>query len=218
VSFANQGNAAISAPVTIRLFLSTGQTVDGSARDVYDAPDTIDLDPGGGRSGKLKFAFSYPTDLPDGTYNLLVEVDAAGTGEVNAANNVAATGFAQPLIKPFVKLSGVFVTPPPLRLDKKAKLLIQLHNDGNSPARGVVNATVFASPNATRDGDDVALQVLKLPSVNLKPNATKTVKILTALSALAPGTYYLLAVLDGSAIGDADLANTVFSTTPVQVA
>ena len=182
------------------------------------APDTVNLDLGGSTSGKLKFAFSYPTDLPDGTYQLLVQVDADGTGEVNPANNAAATGFSQPLIRPFVKLDGVLVTPPPLRVDKKAKLSVQLHNSGNSPAKGLVNATVFASPDASRDDNDVALQILKLPAVNLKPNARKTVKILAALPGLEPGTYYLLAVLDASALGDADLANTVFSTTPVQVA
>jgi hypothetical protein len=219
VAFSNQGNASFSAPVTVRLFLSPTQTVDDTARDVYDASDhQISLDPGGSTSEKLKFAFSYPTDLPDGTYQLLVVVDTSGdVGEVNPANNASATGFSRPLIRQFVKLDGTFVTPPPLRVDKKAKLSVQLHNSGNIPVRGVVKATVFASPDASRDDNDVALQVLKLPAVNLKPNGSKTVKLLAALPALEPGTYYLLAVLDASAIGDGELANMLFSTTPVQV-
>lgn len=211
------GNAAVIATASVRVVLSTDTTFDAGDTTASTSTVKLKLQPGKGKGLKAKFA--YPTSLADGQYFVLAVIDA-GTADVNAANNAGSTPAAVTVAKPFVDLSGTFATPPPLTVGKKAKLVLNLRNDGNVPAKGTVQVTLYASADNALDAaaDRTIAGPLNL-KVGFKANGAKASKLSpTILADLAPGPYFLIAVINDPAFPESDVAdNTLVTAGPATV-
>jgi len=203
----NSGNQTARGTFTIRVLAST----DGAAspNDVTVATvggQRVNLAPGRSKSYKLKFT-TFPT-APDGNYFLLAQVDADNAfAETNEGNNVGATAAPINIAAPFVDLSGSLAPPGSLRGGGKGTVSVLIRNTGNSAASGTAGVSLLLSADRNPDGSDTALAGVRPARLKLNPGQAKPFRF-SGIVPPAPGTYFLIAVLDaGNALTERDEAN-----------
>ena len=201
----------LNGPVTVRLFVSADETLDGADTPAGTASKKLRLRLGAGKAIKVKVA-SFPA-VPDGVYHLLAQIQAPdGTTTVAAAPNTFQ------IAAPFVDLrASAPVAPATLRAARRATAVVPLDNLGNVPARGTASVMLYASSDATLDAaTDRLLGTFPL-KLSLKPGASKRFKLkfLPPADLVASGGVYLIASLTAGSAGDHNAANdTAVSAAP----
>lgn len=209
VLIANQGQTAVSGPITTTLYLSTDGELDEADVQVGSIAKALKLAPGKGKAVKAKLVL--PANIDDGQYVVLARVDSANAVvETNEFDNFVASANSMAVAKPFVDLvptAGSLTGT--LTASGKGVALVTLRNNGNTQARGVVSVGLVASTNGVLDDvDDIALGTAQA-KVSLKPGQAKVFKLKLTLPAnLAAGTYVLGAKLSGpSGFSDSNADN-----------
>jgi hypothetical protein len=204
VVIANDGSAALSAPVTVQLFVSSDAALDADDTPI-GAPVVrrFNLEPGAIKTLDLKLA-RFPI-VPDGDYFLL-----AGTSAKGAVGGTAASGGTVNIAAaPFVDLTGAFEEPiqPTWTRQKRVVVPLTITNLGSRPATGRMSVT-FTGRDAYNPMPDEAAGTFPL-RVNLKPGASKTIRFkFTTPQALRTASYHLLASIDSmGALAEKNEAN-----------
>jgi hypothetical protein len=203
VTVTNTGESAANTAVTVTLFLSADPTLDPADATLGGVTRRMRLKPGHSKSVKVKLG-AFPA-VADGAYHILAQVAEPGGGSA-----VAAAEATVAVAAPFVDLSGAFASPPlaALKRGKKATVLVNVTNAGNTDARGRVELTLAVSADAAAGGDDRVVATVK-KKVKLKPGAGKTLRLkLAPPEDLAAGNYFLVAGIDaGNALPESDEGN-----------
>jgi hypothetical protein len=174
------------------------------------AGQRVSLKPGRSKSYKLKFA-TFPA-APDGDYRLLAHVDADNAiPERSESNNVGATATPINIAAPFVELSGRF--DPPVSGSfaggRNPRLSVSIRNGGNTVATGFPSVGLFLSADRVQDAGDRPLVGAPPLRLKLNPGQQRRFRLGPVLPA-APGTYFVIAVLDaGNALTERDEGNNV---------
>jgi hypothetical protein len=194
--------------VSLRLVASSDGVFDASDALVAEAPaQRLKLAPGRSRAFRLK-PVAFPA-VPDGDYQLLAVADAGGAvTEQLETNNAAALASPVRIAGPFV---DVAVTAPALTgrnlPGKKAALVFNVVNNGNTLAVGTPSARVRLTTNPADPSSGVVLNVpVKL---KLKPGVSRPVRGKLVLPTdLPPGNYFVVVEgLDGTPWTDTNTAN-----------
>jgi hypothetical protein len=211
----NSVQSLVTGSVVVELLLSSSTTDGPAATAIATATKRLKLKQNAAKAVKLK-ASQVPAGLAAGTYHVLARITAP-----DQAVSVVDSGKTVTVAAPFVNLAATLASPPAgLTIGKKAKLAVKLTNTGNVVAGGSVPVTFFLSADQTKDAGDPAFAVgLKPAKVKLKPNGgSKAFKFAPLVPQATPGDYFLIGVIDASALSDTDPAdNTAVSTTKVTV-
>jgi uncharacterized membrane protein len=211
VNVANSGTTAFSGPVTVALFASTNATLE-SGTDAQVATLTKNLKLAPGQAKAIKFKIASLPSVADGAYRLIAQSGATGV-----TAGTAATTNTVNLAAPFVDLAGTFGSLSSTgKLGKKAKLSVNVANNGNTDAKASVPVTIeFTAPGS----GTVVATAQTTAKLSLKAGTSKAVKLnLTVPSTLPAGTYNVTTRIDGASLNDANTANnTVASTTSIAV-
>jgi hypothetical protein len=198
----NIGNRPSTGPASVRLVLSADGAIDANDTQVTVTPaKPLRLRPG--QTKRVKAKFVIPA-IADGNYFLLAEADAAlQTAEMNEGNNVGSSAVAIPIAAPFLDLNVSFgAAPTALVTGQRGQITLMVRNLGNVPAKGVVPVRVLASLDGALDAGDGVLASLPAVKLNIKPGATKAVKLKFNVGGVAPGTYFYIASIDSTPIVD----------------
>ena len=212
----NKGNRPLAAPVTVSLFFSSDQVVDGSdGPPLLTFTKTLKLKLEAAKA--LKTKFNYPADRPDGDYFILARLDGPGAvAETNESNNDGSNGFTVRVARPFVDLKGTLApVGGAFTAGKAGRFTVTLSNGGNTPVRAAVAILLFASPDSSRDAADVQLNdATRATSLSLKAGASKSLTVkFTVPANLTPGSYFLIVEIDpDNRLPESDEANTLTST------
>jgi uncharacterized delta-60 repeat protein len=195
VSVTESGTTSAVGSVTIQLQFATTATGAGAV-SAHSFAERVNLRSGQVRSFKL--AYAYPAGLAQGDYFLLATV-TNGTGvpgDLNTANNTAASAAAVAVAPPFTALSGSDLTAASaFAPGKAATVSLDLTNAGNVTAKGKVTVAVYLSPDGTAvDGTQVASVPVTLGLSAGKGKATRL--RFTLAAGAATGTFTLVAVVD----------------------
>jgi hypothetical protein len=202
----NGGDADVSGTaVGVSLFASTNATLDGA--DISIASVTtkkLKLKAAGGGTN-VNFAFASPTNVPDGNYFLIGQIDTGSVLAENSEDNNVASTSAIEIRQPFVDLSGTTeVTAGTISIAagkkvKAPKVALVVGNSGNVAATGTVTATVFASTNTSAgDASDVQIGTVS-KKLNTKPQKTTALKPKIAIPEnLRTGNYNIVATFSYS--------------------
>ena len=151
-------------------------------------------DPAKAKTAKLKFAF--PSDLPDGNYEILAEAHAGGGTSVTEASSGLAIGAAK------VDLSAVFADGQVIAVDgagAQEAVTVTILNGGNVPADGTVDVKLYASTDDSGDVDNAQL-LATVPAKKLKLKASHAGKRITI--------YKFRTMLEATESGDREAAMT----------
>lgn len=200
VNVINLGDTIAAGPIDITYYVSTDQDVGSGDREISVlSGTTLNLKPLslGGKAKKFKLKFLYPTDIADGAYYLLAQVNATRSlSELNPNNDTAFSGTAVQVTAPFVDLTGNPLAGNfTLTSGKKGSIPVTLANLGNVALKQTVGLKVYFSLDTTLDANDIALEGLTA-KLSLKGNATKTVKLSVIATIPTAGDYYLFVAID----------------------
>jgi uncharacterized delta-60 repeat protein len=223
VNVANSGTLAASGTATIQLFFSDDTTLNTTDASLTPVSVRVALKAGKNRNFSVKFVF--PSNLPDGTYNVLALVNSTGTiTEINDRNNSAGGLSPLAIRAPFSDLSIVSSKlPATISNAKKASLSFTLRNDGNVLSRGTAVVRLLASQDGTASDDDILLGEFTV-RVNLKANGQTSARIslpAAADPAAAPlGAFFINAIITPTVTpAETNAANNAFfSSTAVTFA
>jgi hypothetical protein len=203
----NSSGSKFGGVVTVNLFVSADQTLDGGDTAFAQAGKKLKLANGQSKTVKVKVA-SFPGGVPDGDYTVIADVvdkfQKHSTGVAADPVHIAA---------PFSDLVLTIDTPPGATLSPggraTASVVVTAAN-ANVPAKGSATIHLFASPDQSA-GNDQALAD-PVVSMKLKPQASKRFNLKFQIPAgLASGSYFLVATLQpGTGLPtDPDLTNNM---------
>jgi hypothetical protein len=217
VNINNAGNENVRGQVVFRVFASADGILDGADPLLVEQTKRLNLKAGRPRRVPLAVRDVPPT-VPQGTYRLLVQVDATNTVvEDNEQNNSIASSDTVAIGPPFVNLTATkaFLRPP-VRGGRNAGGFLTVLNAGNVNARGSATVNVLFRPvNQTTGGTAVDVPV----RINIRPKATKILKGRIPVPAgLTPGDYTVIATIT-TVVGfaDANPADNSATVAPVTV-
>lgn len=163
-----------------------------------------------GRSRDYKITFDYPAAASAGNYYMLATVQEGGTlRDLGQANNTAVSPGPVTVAPAFVSLAGSTLSAgPAFTVGKTAVAIFTVTNDGNVQAKGSTTADLILSADQTA-ADGTMITAAKLP-VSLPADKGKIYRISFKLpKTFAPGTYYLIAVIDPTeSLGTNDRTNS----------
>ncbi len=211
----NDGNIPFNALVTVTLYVSADQMLDGGDAQVLFGGTNRSI--AVGKSIQFPLKFNYPTNLANGNYFLLAQVASTTTpvaGSVPAISvsappsNVAVSATPVNISQPIVTIAANFGTLPgtAFATGQSVTLPLDLLNSGNVTAKG--NYTVQLLASTTGDPNDSAaipLSGVLARSLNIKANVVSktTIKIVIPSGVLTSGvTYFFVARIDASGIPD----------------
>lgn len=213
VRVTNAGVETFSGPVTVRLVASADGAVDGADAEVATRTVKLSLKPG--RAKSVKFKFTYPAGLPDGSYSLLAQVDPDGSASQTPKTDDVAPAGQVTIAAPFVDLAAAFPSPlaAEYRVGRKAKVAVRLGNLGNVLAKGTATLTLTSSADDVSDAGDAVVGTATV-KVKLKPAAGKAYKVSFTLPPGFPaGSTRLFATVASTDLTDAaSLNNSVLAT------
>jgi hypothetical protein len=190
----NNTSATESGKITVGIYASADGTVDGAATllGLGVVPKSTKLRAGAKIAINVPIK-SLPTSLV-GSYTLLAQAtDQAG----NSA--VSSTGLALTAALPFVSFSDTLVqnTLAPTNVSghkTKAKVELQVTNNGNVVSAGRSTVAIYLSPDTTATGGTLVRSDAE--PIALKPGASRLLNLpLIALPALSDSSYYLVVVV-----------------------
>jgi hypothetical protein len=202
VAVTDGGSSAVSGTVGLKLFLSSGTSVDSSSIQLASTSKTLKLK----SHGRAVFNFKVPTipaSTPNGTYHLVAQLtDPSGITSDATSTSTIIVAPAQN------DLSGTFSKQPVPGKNGKTALTFTVSQEGNIPAEGTLALNVDSSP----DGQLADATVITTPSkkINIKPGKSTRITVTITLPA---GTYFVIVQLDpADAFHDVNLANNTFAT------
>jgi CARDB len=210
VQVTNVGDATATGNVLVNLLASADATLDVNDTSVASANAKVNK-LAVGKSQKITLTFNSPSNVADGNYFLLAHATGdAGIGDVNAANDVAASAATVSIRQPFVDLAVSYATQPPASLlpGAKNKVVLVVQNNGNVLASGKEVFNLLASADAVFDQGDTSFFS---QSSSIKIAARKSAKVTLTFatpSNVADGNYFILADA-ASGIADSNTANNV---------
>jgi hypothetical protein len=209
VTLTNEGVVTYNGGVTVTLYASTDDSV--SADDATLV--TLELPKvklAAGKSKVVKLAFTYPANLPGGSYQLIAAADATNTGTATASavapSAVAVTPAVVDLAAGFNTDTAISVKP-----GQNDTAVITVTNTGNVAAVGTVDLTLLASLDSVLDASDAILGSLTGRSINLAPGKSATLRVrFAAPTDATPGDYQLIAsVASSTTPADTDTTNDI---------
>jgi uncharacterized delta-60 repeat protein len=217
LTITNEGSLTGAGNIQVKLYLSTDKTLSVDDRALLILTAKLKLSPG--KSQLQKVSFTFPKDLPTGSYFLLADVNSdsnAGIVEINTANNVAAAA-RKTITQPGVDLSDKFSGKIPATIAGGSNALVNVLviNHGNIAAKGKATVKLYAAPSKS-DASANVLMFAQSKSINLQPRGSQIFNLSFLLKAgvVPPGTDFLLATVDFA--GEKNLAdNSVFSASMV---
>jgi uncharacterized delta-60 repeat protein len=201
VAVANLGDVLASGAIDVTFYTSADQTLGSGDRAFATLPGkAVKLKPLtlGGKAKTLKAKFVYPSDILDGTYYLLADVNSARTlTELNPNNNTAFTNSAVQINAPFVDLTGQAL-PGGLTFPagKATTMPVTIANNGNIALKATVGLQIFLSSDTTLDVNDVALGTALPAKLSLKAQSSKATKVKLTPPAGTEGNFFLFIVID----------------------
>jgi glucose/arabinose dehydrogenase len=209
VRLTNGGTGLLTGMVTVKVFLSDDETLDGS--DALAGAATRRMVLKGGQARPVKVRLTYPA-LPDGTYRLLAQADADdAVSETDESNNVGVAAATILNHAPVIDLSGAFgKLPATLLRGRPGKVSVAVLNGGNVAAAGPLTLALLATQDPTGATGLTPLAGVTRP-VKIAAGRRKTVKFAFIPPAdLQPGAYYFVTQVDtASAFTETDEANNV---------
>ena len=205
----NDGQTPLNGPVTVRLFTSADETLDGADAPIgLPVTKRLKIAPGASKAVKIKVS-TLPV-VSDGQYRLIAQTLAesgvnVGTDASDSTLTIAA---------PFVDLSGSFGTlTKGLIRGRRASVPVLINNAGNVPATGTINVLVTAGSSPSPSNSDLPLQSVPV-KLKVNPSSGKVYKLKILVPATLPAGTYLHATIDvGGAIVETDESNNSISTT-----
>jgi parallel beta-helix repeat protein len=218
--FVNDGQAPITGTTDVSFYYSTSSTFDGTAVKITSVPAKLSK-LAIGKKVSVRGNFSYPINVPDGSYYLFAAINTSGAITESNPSNDSIGGLAPVTIQaPRVDV-GLSITtlPGTIATGPKGKnaLAFSLANSGNVVAKGTAILQLYASSDATFDPSDTLLSSTKI-SLNLAAGKSVLSKVALKLAAGAvTGAKYIYAVITPTTtVADTDTANnSAFSAVPV---
>jgi hypothetical protein len=205
-----------SGPVSVGLYASLDNSLDIAA-DALITSLTKNLKIAAAQSKTVRLKIAKFPQVPDGDYTIFAQVSnpTAGTGASTNDEKVTLTA-------PFIDVSptafGTFLTTP-LTRGKRARLSLAVLNSGNVNAKTIVPVSIAVSSDPSGAGATTIATVNV--KVNLKPTASKTLKLNFTLPADAAtgGALYVVATLDPANVVEEknDSNNTLVSSTTLSI-
>ncbi len=209
--------------VAVRVVLSTNN-VFGDGDDRLLGVFLRDALSVGGESTTAE-TFVIPTDVPVGSYHLLIGIDPDNQiVENNDANNVIAT------LTPNVVVAGVPVFPDlsvtlgaisgSFLPGQEVAATLTVRNTGSAAADNFVTRIVLSINNVFGDGDDISVE--EIPEMGLGgilpgETFTETGSIFIP-TGIAPGSYFILAKIDANnVVTESNEANNVYRSASASV-
>lgn len=215
VTITNTAAAAFSGAVTLAISASeTGTPLPGPDLALGQLVPFLRLKAGAQKTVRVKV--QIPAAQDNGSYAILAT--ASGTG-VSGGTSIAHSSSTIVIARPFVDLTGPgTLGSQSFHTGGKVSLTIPLTNQGNVAATGRVDFTLSA---ASGPNSQVLTPVTSIPgvAVNLKPAATRPLKLKFVFPTLPAGNYFLTAQLNGEgALGAMNYNDgQVIATIPIVV-
>jgi hypothetical protein len=220
VDITNQGNVPAAGPVVVDLYASLNDTLDkaGDVRLGREQMRKKSLQPG--KTKSCRFSKIAVPDLPPGDYFLIADIDVPdAVDETDETNNAPAGARTVAWQAAERDLAGrmdlskapAVVVPGDRKAGQIKKVTVELTNQGNIEAAGLVTLDLYASTDKTRDkGADTRLG-RTTKKVKLRPGKTKKLRFAKIdVPALPDGDYHLLADLDAeNVIPESDETNNL---------
>ena len=220
VKVINNGPGLLKGPVSVSLYASSDSTLNtGTDTPIKTITKKLKLKAHKGKT--LKFSFNYPSNLPDGSYRLLAQVDSGNAvAESDETNNVAVSATPVTIAAPFIDLSGSFASAIPAAAAQGAKesVTVLVQNTGNVVAAGPLTISLTASADNVADAGDTAITSFT-KKVKLKPGAKAAIKFKYLLPAGLTGSQFLIAGADtGGTFAESNEGNnTIVSAAPISI-
>ncbi|MDB5295279.1 MAG: hypothetical protein JWO31_1262 [Phycisphaerales bacterium] len=205
----NAGPGILNSSVTFGVYASADQTFDAGDVQLATFAKTLKKVKVG-KAKALSAKFTYPSDLGNGNYYVLVRADTGNAvAESNEANNTG-TSVATVLVRqPFVDLQPTSVgKPTKFSAGSAADVTVVVKNNGNVPFKGAVPITVALSTDGLVNDANRTL-ITATPKIGVGNGKSKSVKVkFTLPTDLAPGTYFVTADVDSTnALAESDEGN-----------
>ncbi|HWE02542.1 MAG TPA: CARDB domain-containing protein [Tepidisphaeraceae bacterium] len=211
VNVANGGTGKTTGRYTFTLLASADMTLDSGDSQIYQVTRGLNVAAQRNKNTVLRVP-SLPVNL-DGSYFILAQVTGTQASAIGSSTSQIAITPAH------VDLSDAITkVPTTARLGKKIPVTLVLTNNGNAPAKNVLDVAFADSPLPT--GASPAALGTVSTHINLKANSSKTLhlKVTVPLGTLS-GNQYIVATVDPSDVfNDTNLANNVtVSAAPVSL-
>jgi hypothetical protein len=200
IEIENSGDSLAAGVVTVDLYAATGSTPDDAGVLLATATRHVKLKPGA-QSG-VKFRFSEPSDLPDGSYSLLARIDASAISNAIETNDIVGAQSPVRASQPFVDLTAENVQGPikPIFIENNIVVggtaSVTIQNRGTQAAKGTATIDFYLSPDSTFDSNAFLAGETPARPINLQPGRSEKFKaVLEPPSTTAADDYFLFAVL-----------------------
>ena len=225
-----------SAPVAIRLSDSGDAPLTGGVRVSLFASATPDLAVDAtllisstraqrvavGHAEVFSFRVPSPSNLPDGSYYLVAKIDSVSG---DAPEAVIASPHTVSIAQPYVDLTGAIVSQPQVAFVSNLRAgrglaRVRVTNEGNAPAQGPMQITVYASASGSLDANSIPVGVAIVRNLNLKAGGSR---VFAAQLLVPPGTAYgnytiLAAINSAHTVQEVNASNNIATgLTPMAV-
>ena len=211
VTVSNVGDTQALGKATVAVYASTDGTLNSSDILLGTSRATaLNLQPGASSNVNIKLVL--PASMPADSYYIITQITTA-IPQSETDNNVAVADQSMEVQAPVIDLTGAvqMCIADQLIGGGKGTAYVDVVNQGNIPAVGKTDITIYASSDWAFDSSSVAVGSLPSAAVNLQPNADKTYQVKVTMPAcLAADDYYFFAVVDASnKLPDVDPTNNV---------
>jgi len=210
----NQGDTD-AGPFTITLAFSADATFDAGDTVLADL-DITSLASMTGSDNDVNVTLPAEGTVPDGTYNLIVIVDSAGTvDEADESNNIVyqALNFTSSAnLEPGIDLQvlefHLDVMDPPAQWGQTYEAAADIYNSGDTAA-GAFTVTIALSSDATFDPSDTVVHTFDVASLAAGAMSINDVMVtLPAEGTLPDGEYNIVMAVDSAnAVDESDETN-----------
>lgn len=209
----NAGNLTINAKLPINLYASADQTYESSDLLIASLSTKMNI-----RAGNQKFVtlkFNSPSNVPDGNFYLLADVNPGDTvAESDYSNDIAAADTTTSIRAPYIDLVPGFSPPAELARGSRSKARVTVTNNGNVLTGVATTFVMLLSPGNSTTVDASILGSLD-KSLKLKPGQTRSFSMTFIVPANASGNYLAISLQDASIVDSDPGNNTTFSADPV---
>lgn len=202
VRLTNPPGQTQTGQVTVSLYLSQSTSLGDDGILLGTATRRVRLP--GGRSATFPFRFASPSAASTGNEYLLARIDGPANSDGSLNETLVASPQTVSVFQPVVDLSGqIAALPMTLFVNNSysayGQARIQVFNNGNAPARGPLQITMYLSTDGSIDSTAVMAGVTNFPAVNIRPGGGRAVAVRLAVPAGTPvGSYTVLASINSS--------------------
>ena len=208
------GGPAPSVGFTVRFYLSTDGTLDGS--DVVLGARTMGgLGAGASRTDVTMVTVPANTSVP-GVYQVVAVVDGLGRAELDTTNNAAASSAVTiTAYRPDLTLSAVSA-PTGAAAGRSLAVTTTTRNAGPAPA-GAFTIRFYLSADELFDSGDVLLGTRAIGGLGAGASRTDVTTVTVPSGTTVPGSYRILGVVDAGQQAELDTSNNVTASGPISI-